>query len=353
MTKSKNSNLHKARKLKCDEFYTTLSDIEKELKHYKDYFRDKIVLCNCDDPRISNFFKYFSYNFEFLGLKKLITTCYKNQQIDLFTQHIDEKAIYLEYTGDKNDNRVPDSNEVDIKNLKGDGDFRSKECIELLKEADVVVSNPPFSLWREYMAQLIEYEKQFLIVGSLNAVTYKEIFPLIKDNKIWLGHNNGAKEFNNNVGNIVKFGNIGWFTNLETKKRYEDLILYKKYYGNEAEYPKYDNYDAINIDKTKDIPCDYYSNMGVPISFLDKYNPEQFEISALGNSRENFTPNKDYINPKKHTKDDRIVNGNAINCVLTIETDKKPYGIVYYTSNNSKYLVPPYARILIKRKTNI
>ncbi len=298
-TKSSNKYLQKASQAKFDDFYTQLADIERELSHYKDYFKNKIVFCNCDDPRISNFFHYFSYNFEFLGLKKLITTCYKNQQIDLFSQNDSEKAIYLEYTGDKNGDKVPDLSEIGIKHLKGNGDFRSKKCIELLKQADIVVTNPPFSLFREYVAQLIEYDKKFVIIGSLNAITYKEIFKLIKDNKLWLGYGfKGGnayfrtpypKEFAKGVYNketgLVKFRNVTWFTNLEIQKRHEDLILYKSYKGNEKDYPKYDNYDAINVDKTKNIPADYADIMGVPISFLEKYNPKQFKILGLDDHR--------------------------------------------------------------------
>ncbi|MDR2836213.1 MAG: adenine-specific methyltransferase EcoRI family protein [Bacteroidales bacterium] len=284
-----NENLHKANKAKKDEFYTQLSDIEKEIRHYKEQFKGKTVLCNCDDPRVSNFFHYFSYNFESLGLKKLIATCYKNQNADLFSENKSEKAVYLEYYGDKNGNHVPDPAEIGIKYLKGDGDFRSKECIELLKQADIVVTNPPFSLFREYVAQLVEYEKKFLIVGHQNAITYKEIFKLIKENKIWLGYGfkGGAGHFINvhyedyaTAGNhkdgMIRVSGVNWFTNLDVKKRHEDLIIYKKY--NPEEYPKYDNCDAINIDKTNNIPMDYTGIMGVPITFLDKYNPEQFEI---------------------------------------------------------------------------
>tara|TARA_B110000046_G_scaffold87746_1_gene95854 strand:+ start:5939 stop:6520 length:582 start_codon:yes stop_codon:yes gene_type:complete len=182
-----NKNLHQAKNAKKDEFYTQVTDIENELKHYKAHFRNKVVYCNCDDPRMSNFFHYFSYNFEDLGLKKLITTCYQNQHRDLFSQHDSERAIYLEYYGDKNNNKTPDVEEIGVQYLKGDGDFRSEESIALLKQADIVVTNPPFSLFREYVAQLIQYDKKFVIVGHQNAITYKEIFPLIKDNKIWLG----------------------------------------------------------------------------------------------------------------------------------------------------------------------
>ena len=283
-----NKNLNQAKNAKKDEFYTQLVDIENELKHYKPHFKDKVVLCNCDDPRISNFFHYFSYNFEQLGLKKLITTCYKNQNRDLFSQNDSERAIWLEYYGDKNGNRVPDPEEIGIHYFEGDGDFRSKECIELLKQADIVVTNPPFSLFREYVAQLMKYGKKFVIVGHQNAITYKEIFPLIKENKIWLGYGfkGGAGHFiskyedtataGDHREGMIRVSGVNWFTNLEIPKRHEDLILYKSY--NSENYPKYDNYDAINVDKTAEIPMDYNGIMGVPITFLDKYNPEQFEI---------------------------------------------------------------------------
>ena len=286
---AQNKNLHQAKNNKKDEFYTQLSDIERELKYYKKHFKDKVVYCNCDDPRVSNFFHYFSYNFEKLGLKKLIATCYKNQERDLFSKNDSESAIYLEYTGDKNGNFVPDPEEIGIKHLKGDGDFRSKESIDLLKQADIVVTNPPFSLFREYVAQLIEHDKKFVIVGHQNAITYKEIFKLIKENKIWLGYGfkGGAGHFINEhyedyatatdrKEGMIRVSGVHWFTNLEINKRHEDLILYKTY--NEEEYPKYDNYNAIEVSKTKEIPMDYAGVMGVPITFLDKYNPEQFEI---------------------------------------------------------------------------
>jgi len=291
---NKNELLNKAGKHKKDEFYTQLSDIERELRHYKSQFKDKVVYCNCDDPRISNFFHYFSYNFEKLGLKKLIATCYKNQNMDLFSQNESEQAICLEYDGDKNKNSVPDPKEIGIKSLKGDGDFRSKECIELLKQSDIVVTNPPFSLFREYVTQLIEYDKNFLVIGHQNAITYKEIFKLIKDNKMWLGYGfkrNMAHFVNphyedyatdtDHIEGMIRVSGVAWFTNLDIQKRHEDIILYKNYYGNESEYPKYDNFDAINVDKTNEIPMDYYGQMGVPITFMAKFNPDQFEI--LGN----------------------------------------------------------------------
>ena len=188
-------NIDKAKAAKKDEFYTQLEDINNELRHYRDHFHGKTVLCNCDDPRISNFFTYFAYNFEFLGLRKLITTCYKNQNADLFSQNDCETAVCLEYYGDKNGNHIPDAEEIGIKPLKGDGDFRSKECIEILKESDIIVTNPPFSLFREYMAQLMKYDKKFLIIGNQNNATYKEIFPLIRDNKVWLGYKCGDMAF--------------------------------------------------------------------------------------------------------------------------------------------------------------
>ncbi len=288
--------LHQAKNAKKDEFYTQLSDIENELRHYKDHFKNKTVYCNCDDPRISNFFHYFSYNFENLGLKKLITACYKNQDIDLFSRHDNEKAVYLEYYGDKNDNRVPDPEEIGVHHLTGDGDFRSEECIKLLKQADIVVTNPPFSLFREYVAQLVEYGKQFVIIGNINAITYKEIFKLIKENKAWLGINLGRgvsgfivpdhyelygteAKIDDNGNRIISSNNCLWLTNLDHKKRHEDIVLYKSY--KPEEYPTYDNYDAIEVSKTKEIPMNYKGAMGVPITFLDKYNPEQFEIIGI------------------------------------------------------------------------
>lgn len=279
-------NIDKAKEAKKDEFYTQLEDINNELKHYREHFRGKTVLCNCDDPRISNFFTYFAYNFEFLGLKKLMTTCYKNQNMDLFSQNESEQAVYLVYEGDKNGDHIPTADEIGVHPLKGDGDFRSQECIELLKEADIVVTNPPFSLFREYLAQLIEYDKKFLILGNQNAITYKEIFPLIQNNKMWLGSALSYAAFkvpnyyeekstrfwvDENGQKWRSMGNICWFTNLDIKKRHENLILYKNY--SQELYPHYINYDAIEVSKTDFIPADYDGIMGVPITFMDKYNP--------------------------------------------------------------------------------
>lgn len=291
ITKSSNKNLNKAGKAKKDEFYTQLVDIEKELKHYKDQFRGKVVFCNCDDPKESNFVRYFSMNFEHLCLKKLIATHYKDA--NLFTR---ESPYKLEYTGDKNNNRMPDDDEF-ITEMIGTGDFRSEECIKLLKEADIVVTNPPFSLFREHVAQLMEYDKKFLILGNQNAIIYKEVFKFIKENKLWLGYDNGGTkwfqvpmdydiptESRIKIENGIKYfsmGSVVWFTNLDTTKRHEEFTLYKKY--TPEEYPKYDNYDAIEVSKVSEIPMDYDGVMGVPITFLDKYNPEQFEI--IGSNR--------------------------------------------------------------------
>jgi hypothetical protein len=327
--KAANLNLRKASTAKKDEFYTQLSDIENELKHYKKHFKDKVVYCNCDDPRVSNFFHYFSHNFEKLGLKKLITTCYKSQSMDLFSENKSEEAIYLEYTGDKNGNNVPDPDEIGIKKLKSDGDFRSKESIALLKQADIVVTNPPFSLFREYVAQLIEHDKKFIIVGHQNAISYKEIFKLIKEDKMWLGYGfkGGAAHFINKhyedyatAGNhqegMIRVSGVTWFTNLDISKRHEDLILYKTY--NPKEYPKFDHYDAINVDKTNEIPMDYKGNIGVPITFLNKYSPEQFEIID-GLNRYSIL---DGPTPETQGKYLSQVNGNPIYVRIVIKNKK-------------------------------
>jgi hypothetical protein len=345
--KAKNKNLHKAKDSKKDEFYTQLGDIERELRYYKSHFKDKVVYCNCDDPRVSNFFHFFSYNFEKLGLKKLIATCYKNQDMDLFSENKSEQAIYLVYEGDKNDNKVPDPNEIGVKKLKGDGDFRSKECIDLLKQADIVVTNPPFSLFREYVSQLIEYDKSFIIVGHQNAISYREIFKLIKEDKMWLGYGfkGGAAHFINkhyedyaaagdHKEGMIRVSGVTWFTNLDISKRHEDLILYKNY--TPEEYPTYENFNAINVDKTKDIPVDYKGFMGVPITFLDKYNPDQFEIIGLGISNSGIEIGVQPYKPehKKYRKE--IQKRGAVD------------GDLYMMKNGSVEV--PYARIIIKNK---
>lgn len=308
--------LRNARKNKNDEFYTQLSDIEMELMHYKKHLFGKIIFCNCDDPFESNFFKYFAMNFNFLGLKKLIATCYDTSpiaytQLSIFGNEApvpnkNRHAYKIEITEveDHNGDGAVDLCDVEwllqnkknaLSLLNGNGDFRSEECVALLKEADIVITNPPFSLFREYLAQLMEFDKKFLIIGNQNAITYKEIFPLIKQNKLWLGYG-----FKGNVGffintqyidyaksnqhkeGMIRVSGVMWFTNLDTTKRHEMLTLYKQY--TPMEYPKYDNYDAIEVSKTSDIPYDYDGVMGVPITFLDKYNPEQFEILGMAAS---------------------------------------------------------------------
>ncbi|MCD4829447.1 MAG: adenine-specific methyltransferase EcoRI family protein [Candidatus Cloacimonetes bacterium] len=360
---NKNKNLHKASKAKRDEFYTQLSDIERELKHYKKHLKDKVVYCNCDDPRVSNFFHYFSYNFEKLGLKRLITTCYKNQDMDLFSRNDSEQAIYLEYYGDKNCNHVPDPEEIGIKHLKGDGDFRSRETIELLKQADIVVTNPPFSLFREYVAQLVEHGKKFLIIGSVNAITYKEVFRLIKDDQVWLGPSirSGDREFGvpddyplqaagfriDAAGKkYIRVKGVRWFTNMDFKERYEDLILYKKY--NPGEYPTYDNYDAIEVSKTKDIPVDYDGAMGVPITFLDKYNPDQFEIVGItktwfGAAIKTYPPQIQVSSNGRRSVVTKLNDG------ATLKIDSPPPSKTYYIVDGDRF-IQLYARVLIRRK---
>ena len=261
---SANANLHKAKDAKNDEFYTQLTDVAKELMHYKQHFNGKTVLCNCDNPIWSAFWKYFHLNFTELGLKKLISTHYDKN----------EPTYKMEYTGG-------DDNDIDVgakTPLESNGDFRNQECLDLLDECDIVVTNPPFSLFREYVALLMKHKKKFLIIGNKNAITYKEFFPLLKNDEVWIGCNN-VHEFEQPDGSIKKFGNIGWFTNLDVAKRHEKLILWKQY--TPEEYPKYDNYDAINVDKVSEIPVDYDGVMGVPITFMDKHNPEQFEIVAF------------------------------------------------------------------------
>lgn len=325
----KSSDLQNAKNAKKDEFYTQLVDIEKELRFYKDHFKGKVVFCNCDDPYESNFFKYFALNFNSLGLKKLICTCYDGSpfmgdellfQFDIFENEAKKTAYKVEITEvkDENGDGAIDLSDVRIllqnnKNvisvLKGNGDFRSPECIELLKQADIVVTNPPFSLFREYVAQLVAYDKKFLIIGNQNAITFKEIFPLIKNNRLWLGitMNSSNRWFQvpdsyekyHKIENGKKYAFVAgvvWWTNLEHSKRNEFLDLYKSY--TPEEYPKYDNYDAINVDNVNSIPCDYNGCIGVPISFLHKYNPNQFEI--LGNELDlNISQGRGYINGKR------------------------------------------------------
>lgn len=297
---SKNNNLHKAKTAKNDEFYTQMIDIEKELQHYKEHFKDKIIYCNCDNPKQSNFWKYFHLNFAELELKKLISTHYDKE----------ETAYKMEYAGG-DDNDI----EAGIKTLlQGNGDFRNKECLDLLDECDIVVTNPPFSLFIEYVAVLMEHQKKFLIIGNKNAITYKEFFPLLKDDEVWIGCNSPS-EFSTPAGITKKLNGLTrWFTNLDVAKRHEKLILWKQYTPDE--YPKYDNYDAINVNKVSEIPVDYDGVMGVPITFLDKFCPEQFEIIGIS--------------------------GTSANAVII--DNKKKSGRFYV---NNKRL---YDRILIKKK---
>jgi hypothetical protein len=379
--------LNEAKKNKADEFYTQMADIEAEMRHYRDEFKGKVILCNCDDPYESNFFKYFALNFNHLGLKKLIATSYSGSpvagaQLSLF----DVKGLYLADRAaqpaykieisevlDQNADGAFDLSDVDylLKNFKNaltplnnDGDFRTKECIMFLNEADIIVTNPPFSLFREFISQLVDYKKSFLIIGNQNAVTYKEIFRLMRDNKVWLGYNSGDMEFvvpdyyepravRYREENGIKYrsmGNICWYTNLDTKKRHESMTLFKSY--SPECYPHYDNYDAINIDKVAEIPYDYDGAMGVPITFLDKYNPEQFEILGITSGRNEFDaiPTKRYINPKQINPDGTVSNGSKANTRSTLLLHEKP-SCIYYTADNADGpLSIVYARIVIKRK---
>lgn len=284
--KMNNKNLHKAKKEKNDEFYTQYKDIEDELVNYKEQLKDKVIYCNCDDPRFSNFFLYFKNNFKDLQLKKLITSHYEKDGTSFKTE-TDENGTIKTF-------------------LKEDGDFRSDECIELLKESDVIITNPPFSLFREYIKQLENHNKKYLIIGNLNAVTYKETFKLIKENKLWLGINN-IKEFIGSDGVIKKFGNINWYTNLQVNNK-RSIVLKNKY--NEIDYLKYENYNAINIDKVKDIPIDYYEEMGVPVTFLEKFNSKQFKIIGMtGRGRDSFIDHL-YIEHKR--RDAAVINGKGL-----------------------------------------
>ena len=347
-----NKNLNQAKEAKKDEFYTQLIDIENELRHYREHFRDKVVLCNCDDPYESNFFKYFALNFNALGLKKLIATCYDGSPVQGdelmldfgdFTDEPKKIAYKVEITevSDVNGDGVVNLADVQylLKNdknvlnlLKGSGDFRSSECIELLKEADIVCTNPPFSLFREYVAQLMKYDKKFLIIGNQNALHYKDIFPFIKDYRIWLGYNSPKKFYvpdSFERGNVMiienkrvaTFGNIIWYTNLDNPKRHEDIVLYKQYQADE--YPKYENIDAIDVENISDIPFDYEGVMGVPDTILRQLNPAQFEIIGLGSG-----------NLAKEAGVSRNYRGR---------TD------LAYIDENGKHKCP-YSRILIRRK---
>ena len=332
---AKNNNLHAAKTAKNDEFYTRFEDINDEINReehgYVKHFKNSVVYCNCDDPEESNFWKFFKIRFRFFQMKKLIATHYS----------ADKGASYkLEYDGES----------VVKTELKGNGDFRSEECVELLKESDIVVTNPPFSLFRDFIGLLMEYNKKFAIIGNMNAITYKEVFPLIKENKIWLGYSQ-PKIFIQPDGSEKKFGNILWYTNLDIPKRHVPINSKWKFETGikMGIYQKYDNYDAWNVDKVAQIPGDFDGVLGVPITFLDRFCPEEFEIVALGNSKENFTPTKQYAGAIKHKKDGSTTNGNAVNSVLVTKLDAPLKGEVYYTTD-TEILFAPYARILVKRK---
>lgn len=380
-----NKNLNAAKTAKKDEFYTQLTDIERELQHYWPHFRDKVVLCNCDDPYESNFFKYFALYFNQLGLKKLICTCYNGSPIQgneltlPFVEDMNEpkrnaykveisevKDINGDGAVDLSDVRYLLQNEKNVISILKTGDFRDAECIELLKQADIVVTNPPFSLFREYIGQLMEYGKKFLIIGSQNNVTYKEVFQLIMNNKIWLGYKSGDMAFKvpkdyearetryweDETGQKWRsLGNICWFTNLDHNKRHEELDLVCRY--SPEEYPNYDNYDAINVNKIDEIPFDYMGIMGVPITFFDKYNPNQFDILGMTTGRDEFIarPTKRYINPIQINKDGSTTNGSKANTRATLLLSGVPSGRIYYIADNSeKPFEILYARILIRNK---
>lgn len=377
-----NERFDAAKRNKADEFYTQLTDIEQELKHYKHHFKNKTVFCNCDDPYESNFFKYFAMNFNHLGLKKLIATSYDGSpilgsQLSIFdignVEGKDNKKPYkivITSISDENSDGAFDLLDVDhlIKNknnvltlLKGNGDFRSNECVELLKEADIIVTNPPFSLFREYLDQLTDYDKRFIIIGNKNAITYKEVFKLIKENKLWTGyrgfsggmwfytkHNVKTKK-NIGVDVLVNVPSI-WFTNLDIKKRHENITLYEKY--NAEKYFSYENYDAINVDKTSEIPSDWNGVMGVPITFLDKYNPDQFEIIALG-----IVGSVNFTKERKMEILDKQGNGTGkytINAKGTLyrkydsRKDKKPPA--FKDAETGHLYSSIYARILIRKR---
>lgn len=361
----------RANREKNDEFYTRLTDIEKELRHYRKHFKGKTILCNCDDPFESNFFKYFVLNFNKLGLKKLIATCYatssiSNKELSLSKVLGNDEAkegrpykavvtkIY-DATGDGGIDMLDVAElfkmgENELTELKEDGDFRSEECLELLKEVDIVVTNPPFSLFREYVATLVEYDKKFIIIGNKNAITYKEIFPLIKDNKIWLGEM-VPSDFMTPDGKLSGklSGLTRWFTNLDIKKRHEDLILIRKY--NEEDYPKYDNYDAIEVSRVKNIPYDYEGVMGVPITFLDKYNLNQFEILGYTAKNMGCECHKFYKDLEQSSNGKPFVrNMKSARFSPMIRVDERPKKTHYRASNVNGYLLKTYGRILIRNK---
>lgn len=378
-----NASMSAAIKAKNDEFYTLLTDIEKEMRHYRKHFKGKTVLCNCDDPFESNFFKYFVLNFNRLELKKLIATCYATspiagQQLSLFDvvggeeeqRNKPYKAVVTkvyDVTGDGGVDMFDvaelfKTHENELTELEGDGDFRSDECLALLDEADIVVTNPPFSLFREYVATLMEYDKKFIIIGNSNAITYKEVFPLIMQNKLWLGvtrSGTGSMWFRimddfpvksgQKVENGVRYqtiGNSAWFTNLDVKKRHEEMILVKRYTPDD--YPRYDNYDAIEVSKIFDIPLDYSGVMGVPITFLGKYNPDQFEI--VGITKTWFGgASKTYDMQTQVSKNGATSTVSKLNDGPALRVSVPPKDKTYYIVDG-EYFIQAYARVLIRNK---
>ena len=369
----KERNLNAAAKAKKDEFYTQLTDIEKEMRHYRKHFKGKTIFCNCDDPFESNFFKYFVLNFNRLGLKKLIATCYAssqiaNTQLSLFDvigteeskQNKPYKAIVTKVYDKTGDGGIDmfdvaelfKSGENNLSELEGDGDFRSKECLALLDESDIVVTNPPFSLFREYVSVLMDHKKHFIIIGNVNAITYKEFFPLIKENKVWIGASihSGDRKFYvpddyplNAAGcgiddegrRFIRVKGVRWYTNLDIKQRHEEMILVKRY--SPDQYPKYDNYDAINVNSTADIPCDFDGIMGVPITFMDKYSPDQFEIIGLGIANLGLSIGVQPYKPEHKVYRKEIQKRGAVD------------GDLYMLDENDHPVVP-YARVLIRTK---
>lgn len=361
---AKNENLHKAKDAKNDEFYTRIEDVAEELRHYKKHFESKVVFCNCDDPTWSAFWRYFHLNFAELGLKKLISTHYDRT----------EPTYKMEYEGG-NDNDV----EVGVKTpLEGNGDFRNKECLDLLDECDIVVTNGPFSLFREFVGTLMEHGKKFIIWGNNNAITYKEFFPLLKENRVWLGYTANKtcafrvaegyrfdEKLTAQYNDGFKYGKvpaISVFTNLDIQKRHEKLILWQRYYDDDGNplpdakerYPHYDNYDAINVDRVADIPMDYKGVMGVPITFLDKYNPKEFEIlgytGGLGwNNQNDVNTTKEYLECKQHNPDGSITSGGKVNTGAALCFSVIPAQRYYTASNCNGYLLRTYGRILIRK----
>lgn len=379
-----NSGLSNATKAKKDEFYTQLTDIEKEMRYYRAHFKGKTVFCNCDDPFESNFFKYFVLNFNKLGLNKLIATCYAtspiaNQQLSLFdvvagdeeSKDKPYKAIVTKVYDKTGDGGVDmfdvaelfKSGENELTELAGDGDFRSEECLELLDEADIVVTNPPFSLFRDYVATLMEHKKKFIIIGNVNAITYKEVFPLIMNNEIWIGASihSGDRAFYvpddyplNASGcgidadgrKFIRVKGVRWWTNLDYRQRHEELILVKKY--SPENYSSYDNYDGINVDATSDIPCDYAGMMGVPITFLDKYSPDQFEILGVTQSWCGVA-SKIYPKQVQIDKNGKLSQVTKLNDGAAIKVEVPPKGKTYYDVDGELF-VKTYARVLVRNK---